>query len=265
MTNNERVVLITGATGGIGEELSVKFAAHGYRLILTARKAERLEELARRLHGGYGVQVTVIPVDFRKDNAAQELYNSVSDMGLGVDVLVNNAGFGLGGPFACNRPDLQSAMVRVNILAVTELCRLFLPDMMLRGRGKVINVASTGAFVSGPMNAVYCATKAYVLSLSEALAEELEMSGVTVTALCPGATRTGFAHRAGMESTRLFRCGVMAARDVAEAAYNGMVAGKRLVIPGLFNKAIVHAIRLAPRIVATKVSGAIQRPMGWEE
>jgi len=264
MTNQDKTVLITGATGGIGEELSIKFAGHGYGLILTARKAGRLEDLAQRLRSVYGVAVTAIQADFREENAPQQLYDTIVAKGLQVDVLVNNAGFGLAGNFIHTRPDLQMAMICVNIVAVTQLCRLIIPDMVSRGRGRVLNVASTGGFVCGPMNSVYCATKAYVLSLSEALAEELENSGVTVTTLCPGATRTGFASRSNMESTRLFRYGVMAAREVAEAAYAAMSAGKRLEVPGWLNKAVVQALRITPRVVAAKLSKMIQRPLDWE-
>lgn len=255
-----KTALITGASGGIGEQLCREFARHGYDVIITARDGEKLGDVAIRLRETYGVKVKTIVADLNQEDSAKVIYHKVRDAGLQVDVLVNNAGFGLGGYFFQNRPRTQDAMIRVNMLSPTRLCRMFLPGMVARGSGKILNVASTGGFVAGPMNAVYCASKAYVLSLTEALAEELSATNITVTALCPGGTHTGFAHRADMETTRLFNYCVMDAWDVAHIGYIGMMMGKRVVVPGLCNKLMIAGIRLLPRSVAVCLSKAIQRP-----
>lgn len=254
-----KTALITGATGGIGEELCREFARHGHNLVVTARNRLKLEEMAARLRRAYGVEVTAIPVDLNQPNAAKKLFGELRDSGAVIDFLVNNAGFGMGGYFFHNKLKTQDAMIRVNVMNPTRLCRMFLPDMLNRGGCKILNVASTGAFMAGPHNAVYCATKAYILSLSEAVGREIEGSGVTVSTLCPGATRTGFAHRAEMETTRLFNYGVMPPRDVAKAAYAGMMRGERLIVPGLINRTLLALVKIAPRCVATRMSGFIQR------
>lgn len=251
--------LITGATGGIGEALCREFARHGHSLIVTARDSRKLDEMAARLRRAYGVEVFVIASDLNQPNAVRKLFQEVRESGAHVEYLINNAGFGLGGYFFHNRPKTQDAMLRVNVLAPTRLCRMFLPDMLDRGTGRIMNVSSTGAFMAGPYNAVYCASKAYVLSLSEAMGEELSGSGITVSSLCPGATRTGFASRAKMETTRLFNYGMMSPKDVARAAYRGMMRGEKIIVPGCINHMLLAAARLSPRCVATKVSGFIQR------
>ncbi|HHY53155.1 MAG TPA: SDR family oxidoreductase, partial [Clostridiales bacterium] len=203
-----KTVLITGATGGLGQALCRQFAREGYPLIITGRNPSRLTTLARRLQAAYGVEVRTIELDLGVQGGAQALCERLGQMGAQVDILVNNAGFGLGGPFVENAVEKQQEMLYVNVHAVTELCRRLLPGMIKRGWGRILNVASLGSFVPGPYNSVYCASKAYVLSLTRALAQECRGTGVKVTALCPGATHTGFAHRAGMESTLLFRVGV---------------------------------------------------------
>jgi uncharacterized protein len=176
-----------------------------------------------------------------------------------VDVLVNNAGFGAHGPVAGIGVARQLEMIEVNVAALTGLTALLLlPPMLERRRGAILNVASTAAFASGPDQAVYCATKAYVLSFTEALAEEVRGSGMRVSCLAPGATDTGFAAQAGMGSTRLFRWGVMDAGRVARAGHNGLRRGRTLVIPGLLNQALAFSVRLSARILVTKVSGYLQ-------
>ncbi len=255
-----KTALITGATGGIGQALCSRFAQQGYRLIITGRNPTRLNRLAQRLYSTYGTEVRCIGMDLGVKGTARELCVRLDQMGAVVDVLVNNAGFGLGGPFVENQPEAQQEMLYVNIHTVTELCRRLLPGMLERGWGRILNVASTGSFVPGPYNGVYCASKAYVLSLSRALAEECRGTGVAVTALCPGATHTGFARRAGMESTLLFRAGVMTPAQVAAQGYRGLMEGRTVVIPGHQNKAVYFLSRIAPQRLVAQISGAIQMP-----
>lgn len=251
--------LITGASGGLGQELCREFARNSYDLIITARDPAKLRVMAAELRKTYGVRVAVIAADLNQEDAPRQLYEKTRAAGVEVDVLVNNAGFGLGGPFVRSRPRLHSSMIRVNILAPTRLCRLFLPGMLERGRGGILNVASTGAFVAGPGNAVYCATKAYLLSLTEALADELRDTPVVVSAVCPGAIHTGFAHRANMETTPLFNYGVMHPGQVARQAYEGFFRGRPVTVVGLLNQLLIGAVRLLPRCVAVHGSGLIQR------
>ena len=175
-----------------------------------------------------------------------------------VDVLVNNAGFGAHGPVARIGVERQLEMIEVNVAALTRLTALLLPGMLERRRGAILNVASTAAFTPGPNQAVYCATKAYVLSFTEALAEEVRGSGVRVCCLAPGATDTEFAAQAGMAGTRLFRWGAMDAARVARAGHDGLRKGRTLVIPGLLNQALAFSVRLSPRVLVTKVSGYLQ-------
>ncbi|MGI6403844.1 MAG: SDR family NAD(P)-dependent oxidoreductase [Oscillospiraceae bacterium] len=260
-----RTVLITGATGGIGQALCCQFARQGYQLIITGRNPSRLRGLAHRLSATYGIRVRTIGMDLGIKGAARELCARLEQMGAVVDVLVNNAGFGLAGLFVENSIQQQQEMLYVNIHAVTELCRRLLPGMIERGWGRILNVASIGSFVPGPYNGVYCASKAYVLSLSRALAQECRGTGVKVTALCPGATHTGFAHRAGMERTLLFRVGVMHPAQVAAKGYRGLMAGRPVVIPGLQNKAACLLSRIAPQKLVTLSSGAIQMPQWMKE
>jgi len=242
------LALVTGASAGIGMELARRLAAGGHDLVLVARRADELRALAESLAAAHGVTAHVIPADLADPAVPQRLFDEVSARGLAVDVLVNNAGFGLLGPFADADPGRTMAMVRVNVAALTHLTGLFLPGMRERGRGRILNVASTAAFQPGPLMAVYYATKAYVLSFSEALHKELAGTGVTVTCLCPGPTKTEFAAASGMAGTMIFSGpNVMAAGPVADAGYRGMMKGKRVVVPGLFNRLLIGAGRLAPR------------------
>jgi short-subunit dehydrogenase len=200
----------------------------------------------------------VIPADLSQSEAPEQLFSEIAQRGLPVDVLINNAGFGLYGPFAKSDSKTSLAMVEVNIAALTALTRLALPGMIERKHGRIMNVASTAGFQPGPLMAVYYATKAYVIMFSEAIANELKDSGVSVTCLCPGATATKFAGRANMESSRLFKMGAMKSLDVAKAAYRGMMAGKTLVIPGFLNKTIAMSVRFSPRKMVTAISRSLQ-------
>jgi uncharacterized protein len=246
--------LITGASGGIGEELARVIAAGGRNVALLARSADKLQALAGSLSAAHGVAATVIATDLSEPGAAETVARTLAATGVTVDILVNNAGFGTSGPFASEDPDELQRMLQVNIVALTALTRSFLPGMIERKRGRILNVASTAAFQPGPFMAGYYATKAYVLSLSEALSEETAGTGVTVTCLCPGPTQTGFQDRAQIQETRLFTTGaVMDPAAVARAGYDGMLAGRRLVIPGLVNKIGVHSVRTAPRAAVLKI------------
>jgi len=246
--------LITGASGGIGRDLARLFAAGGHHLLLVARSADALDQLGAELARAYGIRATTVPADLTDPDAPAAVHRAVRDLGAEVDVLVNNAGNGLYGRFAEADIDTELRMIQLNVTAVTHLTKLFLPAMLARRSGRILNVASTAAFQPGPLMAVYYATKAYVLSFSEALAEELAGSGVTVTTLAPGATRTGFQAQAKMDEARLFRRPtVMTSEAVARAGYEGLMRGERIVIPGLVNKALVQALRLAPRTLVTKI------------
>jgi short-subunit dehydrogenase len=249
--------LITGASSGIGLELARLFAADGSDLVLVARRREVLEDVARTLAAEHGVSARVLAEDLSDAGAPRRVFAALA--GAPVDVLVNNAGFGARGTVAGLELDRQMRMIQVNVTALTELTRLFLPAMLERRRGGVLNVASTAAFQPGPHMAVYYATKAYVLSFTEALAEELRGTGVRACCLAPGATRTGFEDAADMKSSLLFRAGVADARAVARAGHRGLRRGKVLVVPGLLNRLGAASVGLAPRAVARKLAGALNR------
>jgi len=249
------VALITGASGGIGLELARLCAKGGHDVILVARNRDKLEELAKYLSGMYQVRAEVIAADLADPEAPAAILGQVEARGVAVDVLVNNAGFGEWGLFG--RADLarQLEMVQVNIVALTTLTRLVLPRMVTQRKGRILNVASTAAFAPGPLMAVYYATKAYVLSFSEAIGNELAGTGITVTALCPGPTRTGFADRAGMSTANLFNSPlVLDPAPVAAAGYRGMLRGRAVVVPGLANFLLVQSIRLGPRWVVRQIT-----------
>jgi len=251
--------LVTGATSGIGLELATLLARDGHDVVLVARTKERLDVVARGLTEEFGVRATVLASDLARPEAPAEIFRELEARGIPVDVLINDAGFGTHGPFSAAPLERDLAMVQVNVAAPTALTRLALPGMLERRKGRILNVASTAAFQPGPLMAVYYATKAYLLSFSEALANELSGSGVTVTALCPGPTITEFQKSAGVEKTALFTGPlVMSAAAVARAGYRGMRRGQRLVIPGIANKALVQALRVSPRRLATAVIRRIQ-------
>jgi hypothetical protein len=250
--------LVTGASGGIGEELARLFAADGHDLVLVARSRDKLESLAGELESKHGVEANVLASDLSRPEAPREIFDELGRAGVRVDALVNNAGFGSYGPFAETDLRQELELLQVNVVALTHLTKLFLPGMVARREGYVCNVASTAAFQPGPLMAVYYASKAYVLSLSEALANECEGTGVRVSALCPGPTETGFVAAAGMQDSKLFDRGAMTAREVAEAGYRGLLAGKTVVIPGFRNALVARTVGLFPRALVTKVVRGIQ-------
>jgi uncharacterized protein len=252
-------VLITGASSGIGLELAKLFARDGYNLVLVARRREKLEALGQDLVRKHGIRSRTIAADLADPAAPAEILRQLAEESVAVDVLVNNAGFGELGLFANTNLETERQMIQVNITALTVLTKLFLPGMLARRRGRIMNVASTAGFAPGPLMAVYYATKAYVISLSEALSEELRGSGVTVTVLCPGSTITGFQAVAHMQSALLVRLpGVMDAPAVATAGYAGLMRGKRMVVPGLLNQVLPLVIRLSPRAVVVRVARLFQ-------
>ena len=235
--------LITGASSGIGRELAYLFAKDGYNLVLVARNETRLETLASELPSRHGGHTTVIVQDLADSSAAQAIVEQLTQQSIGVDVLVNNAGTQVYGEFAKESLERQLAMIQVNLTALVQLTHLLLPGMLRRGHGRILNVGSTGSFTPGPLNAVYCATKAFVLSFSEAIGAELAGSGVTVTALCPGATDTAFAARHGMQDVRLFRNAMCPVR-VAEIGYRALQRGRPLAVPGFSNQLQVLCFQL---------------------
>lgn len=251
--------LITGASGGIGYELAHLFAKSGYHLIVVARSEDKLNQLKQEL-GGH--PVTIIPQDLSEPGAAEVLYDKVKELGFNVTVLVNNAGFGLNGPFE-ELPLLdQQKMLQVNVNALTELTHLFLPEIKaarFRSIPKgILNVASTAAFQPGPRMAVYYASKAYVLYLSEALVEELKDTSVTVSTLCPGATDTDFFKTAQAEHTRLVNS-TMSPEAVAKSGFLGFVKGKRVIIPGAMNQSMAYVSKFMPRSLTSKIAHYIDQ------
>ncbi|WP_448662421.1 SDR family NAD(P)-dependent oxidoreductase [Sphingomonas sp. CJ20] len=251
--------LVTGASAGLGALFAEALAARGHRLILTARRADRLEALAERLRGTHGVAVEVIALDLAEGGAADALMGEIARRGLAVDLLVNNAGFGLGGGFAGQDRRQLVRMIDLNCRALTELCHAVLPAMIERREGAILNVASTAAFQAGPGMAVYYATKAFVLSLSEALHEEVRRQGVRVTALCPGPTATEFFDVAGSAKDFALR---RLAGDPAAVVRDGLAAleaNRAIKVSGARNAVLAFSTRLTPRILLRRVVGAIQR------
>jgi len=249
-----KTALITGASGGIGYKLTRLFARDGYNLVLVARGEDKLAEIKCDLEKRHGIKVTVIVKDLSEASSPRELFDQVEREGIEVDALVNNAGFTDFGLFL--EADLQKMleMMQVNMVTLTHLTRLFLPGMVKRRSGRIMNVASTAAYLPGPLMAVYYATKAYVLSFSEALSNELEGTGVTVTALCPGITATGFQKRGDMEDSKLAASGnIMDARTVAKIGYKGFMKGRPIVVTGLRNLIAVQSVRFLPRSLVRRV------------
>ncbi len=245
--------LITGASEGLGYEFAKLFAKNGYPLVLVARNKTRLDALAQELIANHQVDVRTISKDLGLPTAAEELKAEIDDQKISIEILINNAGFGVHGLFPHAEWKAIKDMLNLNMVTLTHLTRLFLPEMLLKGQGKILNVASTAAFQPGPFMACYFASKAYVLSFTEALAEELSGTGVTVTAFCPGPTRTQFQKRSRTENIRE-NSFAMGAAPTAETGYRGLMKGKRLVIPGFTNKLLTILVRLFPRRLVIRVT-----------
>ncbi|WP_419807974.1 SDR family NAD(P)-dependent oxidoreductase [Sphingomonas sp.] len=251
--------LITGASAGLGEHFARAVAAEGKDLILTARRADRLETLAADLRGKHGVQVHLFPADLADPAAPARLIADITAAGLTIDDLVNNAGYGLRGDFADLDADAQLGIVDVNCRALVALSRAVLPGMIARRSGGILNIASTAAFQPGPWMAVYYASKAFVLSFSEALHEEAKPHGVRVAALCPGPTHTEFAGRAGMTDMALFTKLASGPEAVVRDGLAALRRNQAVKISGAMNAALAESIRLTPRALARRVAGAMQR------
>lgn len=251
--------LITGASNGIGWELAILFAQQGNDLVLVARNTAKLDELKSSLEHQYGVRVFTIGKDLAATDAGHSVFEETSRMGVRIDYLVNNAGFGDFGMFATSDWNRTQQMITLNITALTQLTHCYLHEMLTRGQGKIMNVASTAAFQSGPTMAVYYATKAYVLSFSEAINNEVSDTGVTVTTLCPGATESGFQAAASMEESALVKGKKLpSARAVAEYGYAAMMKGKTIAIHGRMNYILANAVRFMPRAWVVKITRKMQ-------
>jgi uncharacterized protein len=254
--------LVTGASGGIGLALAKELAKDRHDLVLVARTEGKLEHIAAELRSTYGCEVTVIAMDLTHSAAPEDLYQTLIAKNIQVDVLVNNAGFATYGKFVETALERELAQLQLNVVTLTHLSKLFVRDMVIHGHGAVLNVASTAAFQPGPLMAVYYATKAYVLSLSEALADELRGTGVTVTTLCPGPTASGFQEAAQMQDSRLVQRGLMSAETVAAQGYAALKRGERVVIPGFANQLGAMLPRFLPRQLVTRVVRTMQAQEG---
>ncbi|MEW5814956.1 MAG: SDR family oxidoreductase [Spirochaetota bacterium] len=243
----KNTVLITGASSGIGAALAREFAINGHDLVLIARNTNRLETISSELRSQYGVLAKVIVRDLADRNSAEAIYRQLQNEKISIQILINNAGFNVYGEFIRTSLESELQLIEVMIASTTRLTKLFVKDMVTQGRGKVLNVCYTGSFAPGPLDAVYQASKAYMLSFSEALHEELRGTGITVTALCPGATETEFAQRANMSDTRLFKGMTMSAESVAKIGLKAAMKGKRSVVAGFLNRLLVLSIRFLPK------------------
>lgn len=251
--------LITGASSGIGLDLAKIHAKKGGDLVLVARNKQKLLEIKHEFESNYHIEVVVIEQDLSRKDAAQEVYNQTKQFGITVDILINNAGFGDFGFFAETDWFKEYEMISLNIVALTQLTKLYAQDMIEQGSGRILNVASIAAFLPGPKMAIYYATKAYVLSFSEAIANEFADQGITVTTLCPGPTDTGFEKAAALEESGLFKKQkVVSSMPVAEYGYKAMMKGKTVAIPGFRNKLLTKLVLFAPRSWVVKAVRYIQ-------
>ncbi len=254
-----QTALITGASAGLGLELARLAARDGCDLVLVARRRERLEALGTELRAAHGVGVTVLDGDLARPAAAQTIAERVEAAGLAIDVLINNAGFGTLGPFAESDRARQLEMIDVNVRALVELTHRFLPGMLARRKGRILNLASVAGFAPGPYMATYYASKAFVLSFTEGLATELRGTGVTATASCPGPTATEFGDVAGGSRTKLFRH-LAGAEKVARHAYRAMLAGDVVAIPGVMNELLAQSARIGPRALVRRIAASMNSP-----
>jgi uncharacterized protein len=257
----QKNVLITGASSGIGKALAHQFAKDGYQLLLAARSVTKMQATADELQRQFKVSVTVIGADLETTEGPVNLHGEIKARGIVLSALVNNAGYGTFGEFKDSPLAPEVAMMQLNMNTVVMLTKLFLPDL-LATRGKILNTASTAAFQPGPYMAVYCATKSFVLSFTEAIASELEGSGVTVTALCPGPTTSGFQNKANLSNSGLIKDKKLpTSEEVAALGYRAMQRGQRVYIPGFVNWVMAQSMRFTPRNLATKVVKIMLKPV----
>ena len=253
-----QTVLVTGASSGIGKELAIQFAKGGDNVVLVARSEGKLQQLAEQIRKDHSVDATVIPSDLATTSGVDQLCEQLRERAIHVDTLVNNAGFGALGKFAELPTDRQTDMLMVNVVALTRLTRALLPAMLQRGRGGVLNVGSIAAYQAGPYMSVYYASKAYVLSFTEGLREELAGTGLHVTCLEPGPTESNFGDDSGMGKLDMFSSSAMSSRAVAKAGYRGYCDNDTIVIPGWKNRLMVASTRLIPRFATRKLVGKMQ-------
>ena len=254
-----KTALITGASSGIGLELAEICARQGENLVLVARNIIKLNELKSKLEKQYKVKVLNISKDLSLPNSAQQVYDEINQQNISIDYLINNAGFGDYGMFYETDWNKEMKMINLNIATLTHLTKLYLKDMVPKGEGKIMNVASTAAFQSGPTMAVYYATKAFVLSFSEAVSNEVRDKGISITVLCPGATKSGFQDAAELNQSKLVRGRKLpSSKEVAEFGYKAMMKGKTVAIHGLLNKILAFSVRIFPRAMVVKVTRFIQ-------
>jgi uncharacterized protein len=257
-----KTALITGASTGIGFEFAKLLAADGYNLVLIARDEQKLREISASLASKFNISVKIYPKDLSVTGDIDNLVCQIREDAGAIEILVNNAGFGLSGAFVDTDLARELEMIQLNVVSLVIFTKLWAKEMVQRKGGKILNVASTAAFQPGPLMAIYYATKAFVLSFSEALAEELKESGVTVTALCPGPTATQFSKRAELEKSRLFKGGIVPVLDaatVAKIGYDGLSKGQPVVIPGLINKIGVFSVRLIPRKLVAQIAKQLNK------
>lgn len=243
---NEKWALITGCTSGIGKAFADLLAEKGFSLVLVSRNEEKLKALSDELKCNYKINTFIIREDLEKEGAAHNIYEKLQREGVQIQILVNNAGFNECGAFLETNTEKELEMVQLHIVFTTEMMKLFLPEMVRQGNGRVLNVGSTGSYIPCPYDAVYAATKAYLLSVSKGINAELKKTGVSITTLCPGSTRTEFAHKAGMEETLLFKIFVMKPEKVAAIGYKALMKRKTSVIAGVYNKLLVASTYLLP-------------------
>lgn len=249
-----KTALITGASMGIGYELAKEFAKNGNNVVLVARSKDKLDTIAKEFSTKYNIKADVIAADLTKNDIAQDIYNELQQRGIEIEYLINNAGFGEFGLFVENDWAKEAQMIDLNIKTLTHFCKLFVRDMVKRGSGKIMNVASTAAFQPGPTMAVYYATKSFVLSFSEAISNELEGTGVTITALCPGATESNFQAAANLEESKLVKGKKLpTSAEVAQYGYKALMRGKVVAIHGFMNALMATSIRFTPRPLVLKI------------
>jgi len=254
-----RYALITGTTSGIGKALAEKFAREKINLILVSRDKQKLNAQADLLSKQYDIKAHVIAADLEKTDAALMVYEKVREMGIKIQYLINNAGFNVSGIFTENELAKEIDMIKIHIICTTEMMKLFIPDMVKNRYGRVLNLGSTASYMPCPNSAVYGAAKAYVLSASKGIGAELKKTGVTVTALCPGATNTEFAGKAGMKHTLLFKIFVMKPETVANIGYKALMRGKPYVVVGVYNKLLILSTKLLPPFIVSPMTKMMLR------
>ena len=250
---DNKYTLITGGTEGIGLEIAKLFAKDKHNLFIVARNRDKLEATGNFLEEEYKIKVAVLDIDLTVDNSCEKIYEFVDKNNLIVDNLINNAGIGSFGFFHEEEEDFEEKIIKINIIALTKLTKHFIKDMIKRGEGGILNVASTAAFVGGPKMAMYYSTKAYVLSLTESLHEEVKDLGIRVSCLCPGPVKTSFQEKAGVKKSEKMKKLMMSSQDVAKEAYKGFKNGKCIIIPGEKNKLLVLGNKILPRVLGRKL------------